>query len=184
MLVYIFLVAFAINSNKNSAVSTKHLDREVKKISKCENPVYQSLSSSLLDIDTLKGCFFEYKNALPIKYAYLGRVHTCRAGGCTLSNTPKSNDESEFFDYYILFDTLAQIISVHVFNYEATHGQEITVKAWLKQFIGYNASKGLSVGKDIDAISGATISVYSITNDIVEKTSILKHYISHSFNNN
>ncbi len=43
-------------------------------------------------------------------------------------------------------------------------------KGWLKQFTGYDGSDTLEVGKNVDAISGATISVYGITLDVQMKT--------------
>ncbi|MCK4920537.1 MAG: FMN-binding protein [Bacteroidales bacterium] len=48
-------------------------------------------------------------------------------------------------------------------NYQATHGQEVTSPGWLKQFVGYDGIKSLVVGREIDAISGATISADAIT---------------------
>ena len=155
------------------------LYREIKKVSHCEKPVSNELSNNrYLNIDPARGKFFEYRNALPVKYAYIGRVNTCRAQGCSLPGTTPENERSEFFDYFILFDSTAQVLSVQVYNYEATHGQEITVKGWLKQFVGYNTSKQLTVGKNVDAISGATISVHSITYDISDKTGMLKQYLN------
>jgi Na+-translocating ferredoxin:NAD+ oxidoreductase RnfG subunit len=65
------------------------------------------------------------------------------------------------------------VVQVKVFNYQATHGQEITAKSWLKQFIGYQGQKELKVNKDIDSISGATISTYAITEDINKRSAIL-----------
>ena len=38
---------------------------------------------------------------------------------------------------------------------------------------GYDGSTELPVDRDIDAISGATISVYAITHDVQQKTEIL-----------
>jgi Na+-translocating ferredoxin:NAD+ oxidoreductase RnfG subunit len=73
-----------------------------------------------------------------------------------------------------LFDKTKSVTSVVVYNYEATHGQEITAKGWLKQFLGYNGSRNLVVGKNIDSISGATISVNAITADIARNTALLK----------
>jgi len=84
----------------------------------------------------------------------------------------------EFFDYLIVFDTNLSVQQVKVYNYQATHGQEVTTKGWLKQFQGYDGSRSLTVGKSIDAISGATVSVYEITNDIQEKTRLLKQIAS------
>jgi len=116
----------------------------------------------------------ETNNEKPQYYLYIGRVNSCRAGGCSSSSgQPIENPEYEYFDYFILFDNAATVRLVKVFNYEATHGQEITARGWLKQFFGYSASKSLQVGKNIDAISGATVSVYAITLDVQDKTRLL-----------
>lgn len=176
----LFVLFFALLTNDEQVdFAPKQLFRDLKKISGCEKPEYIELKSSRnLPLAVSKGKFFEYRNATPIKYAYIGRVNTCRAEGCASPNSADADDRSEFFDYYILFDSSANILSVHIFNYEATHGQEITVRGWLKQFVGFNAKRELVVGKDIDAISGATISVHNINYDIFDKTSMLKRYVN------
>ncbi|MDA3882398.1 MAG: FMN-binding protein [Bacteroidales bacterium] len=124
---------------------------------------------------SFQGKFFliNTNNVSQYKYIYVGRVNSCRAGGCSITHNVANNGNSEYFDYYILFDTNKTVQTVKVFNYQATHGQEVTAKGWLKQFIGYNGSESLQVNKNIDAISGATISVYAITIDIELKTEIL-----------
>ncbi|SDC90801.1 FMN-binding domain-containing protein [Williamwhitmania taraxaci] len=124
---------------------------------------------------TLNGKFFkiETNNVSQYKYIYVGRVNSCRAGGCSITHSVNNIGDSEYFDYYILFDKNKTVRVVTVFNYQATHGQEVTAKGWLKQFIGHNGSEPLKVDKNIDAISGATISVYAITSDIEMKTAIL-----------
>jgi Na+-translocating ferredoxin:NAD+ oxidoreductase RnfG subunit len=85
---------------------------------------------------------------------------------------------SEYFDYFMIFDTIPKIKSVKVFNYAATHGQEVTAKGWLKQFIGYSGDSKLTVGKNVDAISGATVSVAGIVTDIEIKTSLLQSLVN------
>ena len=109
---------------------------------------------------------------LGVKYVYVGRVNTCRAGGCVMP-TNNSEQANEFFDYYILYMTNATILKVKIFNYQSMHGQEVTATSWLKQFKNYDGSHALVVGKNTDAISGATISVDAITSDIEDKTKFL-----------
>jgi Na+-translocating ferredoxin:NAD+ oxidoreductase RnfG subunit len=41
-------------------------------------------------------------------------------------------------------------------------------KGWLKQFIGYDGKEKLEYGKNIDSISGATISANAITYNVQE----------------
>lgn len=117
------------------------------------------------------------KKVSQYQYIYVGRVNSCRTGGCSISNDLQKDGTSEYFDYYILFDKHKTVRAVKVFNYQATHGHEITSKGWLNQFIGYNGSKPLQVNKNIDAISGATISVYAITIDVEMKTEVLNNFL-------
>ncbi|PRY96367.1 FMN-binding protein [Marinilabilia salmonicolor] len=122
---------------------------------------------------TSMGKFFEISPAGDqYKYVYAGRVNSCRAGGC--STQAKSAGNSEYFDYFILFDADKSVQVVKVFNYQATHGYEITSRGWLKQFAGHDGSESLQVNKNIDAISGATISVQAITEDVQRQTALLQ----------
>jgi len=126
------------------------------------------------------GKYFKYtgqNSSNPVQYLYTGRVNACRSGGCGITSENDKALDFEYFDYFILFDSTVHILMVKIFNYQATHGQEITSKSWLKQFKGYQGKRGLQVGKQIDAISGATISVYGITNDIQLKTQSLYDWL-------
>lgn len=125
--------------------------------------------------ENFAGKFFEvYSDKDKLNFLYIGRVNSCRATGCQVERNILETESFEFFDYFILFDSLKNIISVKVYNYEASYGQEICSKAWLKQFVGYDGCYELRVGRNIDAISGASISSFNITTDIQEKTKILK----------
>nr|WP_321355828.1 FMN-binding protein [uncultured Draconibacterium sp.] len=126
--------------------------------------------------DEINGKYFliNENNDNAYRYIYIGRVNSCRAGGCSAGHESPVTLDSEYFDYYILFDKHKTVQVVKVFNYQATHGYEITAKGWLKQFIGFDGSDSLRVDKNIDAISGATISVYAITADVENKTALLK----------
>ncbi len=108
-----------------------------------------------------------------VKYIFVGRVNSCRTGGCDEALSEESM-ESEYFDYFIFFDNNKSVKLVEVFNYQATHGYEVTAKGWLKQFVGFSGNDSLIVNKNIDGISGATISVHALTLDVQEKTRILK----------
>lgn len=142
----------------------------VSQIKECALPESTDLQQ------TYHGKFFQIatNNASHYKYIYVGRVNSCRAGGCSITHNVANKGSSEYFDYYILFDNNKTVKTVKIFNYQASHGQEVTAKGWLKQFIGHNSSETLQVDKNIDAISGATISVYAITTDISIKTVLLQ----------
>lgn len=110
-------------------------------------------------------------------YVYVGRVFSCRAGGCTEDGEEQftSLDEDfEYFDYYIVLGTDLNVLKVKVYNYQATYGQQICSSGWLKQFVGYRGQEKLDYGKDIDAISGATISANAITYGVQETVRYIK----------
>lgn len=68
------------------------------------------------------------------------------------------------FDYLLIFDSDLEITEAKVLAYRESHGREITTKRWLQQFVGKSPdSSKMKLGKDIDAISGATISARSMT---------------------
>jgi hypothetical protein len=125
----------------------------------------------------LLGRFFKVDENIDgdYSYVYVGRVNTCRAGGCDGERNYSSDlqETSEYFDYFILYDKKKSVRVVKIFNYQATHGQEITSRGWLSQFRGHRKKDRLIVDKTIDSISGATISVYAITDDIYNKTILL-----------
>jgi len=95
--------------------------------------------------------FFEIKkDAALLGYAYV-------------SKAPSKTDE---FDYLVLFDADLVIITSKVLVYREDYGGEIGSKRWLKQFDGKKSSDELIYGDNIMAISGATISVKSMTNAV------------------
>ncbi|MBS3776736.1 MAG: FMN-binding protein [Bacteroidales bacterium] len=114
------------------------------------------------------------ENVSQVKYIYVGRVNSCRAGGCSSPGMGSSAGKSEYFDYFILFNVEKEVELVRVFNYQATHGYEVTARGWLRQFEGYDGSKNLEVNKNIDGITGATISVEAITRDVEKVNDILR----------
>jgi hypothetical protein len=146
-----------------------------------ESCTENDISINEIDLSDTKfveeGKFYHVVNTTSNKlmnHLYIGRINSCRAGGCSIDRPLDPGETSEYFDYYILFDKDCKIKQVRVYNYQASHGQEVTAKNWLKQFIGFDDTSSLKVGKNIDAISGATISVYAITNDIKDKTMLMK----------
>ena len=81
------------------------------------------------------------------------------------------------FEYYIIFDTKGEILKVEVLNYNENYGAEICNKRWLKQFHQINTSSFLEYNTTIDGISGATLSVQSISSHIWNVTEKLKNYL-------
>lgn len=114
----------------------------------------------------------------PAGYLHFGSVNTCRTGGCSGPGEPAKGDfSSEYFDYLIIYDTGLSVETVQVFNYQASYGHEIAARGWLNQFSGFKGEISLEPGKNIDVISGATVSVHAITEDVEWKTKLLQQMI-------
>jgi hypothetical protein len=183
--ILIFVIFYGVNLLKAQSeinFKPKQLLKELASLDG-QNQLLLSEIENLQINQVNNGKFFKIEDHVsPNKngFVYIGRVNSCRSGGCS-ANTDKISDQtSEYFDYFILFDAGCIVRLVKVYNYQATHGQEISSTAWLKQFIGYGSENSLNIGKNIDAISGATISVTAITYDIQDKTRLLRQIVQES----
>jgi Na+-translocating ferredoxin:NAD+ oxidoreductase RnfG subunit len=78
--------------------------------------------------------------------------------------------------FLVLFDENQEVIHSSIIKYREGYGGEISGKNWLNQFLGMRNDSLLKFGKDIDGITGATISVKSFTKGI-SKLSLLLPYI-------
>jgi len=81
------------------------------------------------------------------------------------------------FDYLVLFNDKLQITSSKVLIYREEYGGEIGSTRWLKQFLGLSGNDRVKMGDNIDVISGATISVRSMTramDDVLQTIGLLQ----------
>lgn len=65
--------------------------------------------------------------------------------------------------FLVIFNKKGEIISSDIIKYREPIGGAVSNKKWNGQFSGKNSNSGYSVGKDISTISGATISVHSVS---------------------
>ena len=95
--------------------------------------------------------FFKIKNNEKLLgYYYLGQAY----------------GKADYFDFIVIFDSNLLVSKVKVLVYREDHGGEVASKRWLKQFSGKSKTDNLQYQKDIAAISGATISAKSMTNEV------------------
>lgn len=74
--------------------------------------------------------------------------------------------------FLVIFNLDGSIYNSTIVKYREEHGGAVSGENWLSQFEGKNRNFSFEVGEDIQAISGATISVNSVTRGI-KKLSIL-----------
>ncbi len=68
--------------------------------------------------------------------------------------------------FLVIFDNEGKVLSSEIIKYREAYGGQVGNENWNEQFIGKNAESPFKVGKDIDGISGATISVNSVSKGI------------------
>lgn len=82
----------------------------------------------------------------------------------------KAPSKTAQFDYLVITDKDLSIIRSRVITYREEYGGAIGSYRWLRQFIGKSHDSDFN---DIAAISGATISVQSMTKAVVESLKTL-----------
>lgn len=74
--------------------------------------------------------------------------------------------KAEAISYALALDNDGKIIALDVLEYRETHGAEIRLPAWRKQFVGKTAQDSLRLDGDIRNISGATLSCRHLTDGV------------------
>ena len=155
---------------KDINYESRSIKRVIKKAFKIKEYVLEDINISLSH-----GKVFKVNSKGEEKgFVYVGRVMSCSSKGCDLGDGEVKDASSEYFDYVMAIDNNHKVLRVKIFNYNATHGHAVCARWWLKQFNGYDGSKDLEVGKNIDAVSGATKSSNALTKNIQK---IIKNYI-------
>ena len=83
--------------------------------------------------------------------------------------------------FLVILNNEGNILASEVIKYREAYGSEVGNKNWLAQFTHFSDTTDFKVGKNIDGISGATISVNSLTKGI-QKISILFPLIKDKLN--
>lgn len=173
LLTTVFLLVMCLTALNDMDFYPPSLKKELQQSDSATTSLQELKLSETAASQLPMGKFYGISGTASTQFVYIGRVNACRAGGCDDPTIEASEFESEYFDYFILYDSAYTVQEVKVYNYQASHGQEITSKNWLKQFKNYKASQKLTAGKNIDGISGATISVDVLLYDIEQKTNLL-----------
>lgn len=72
----------------------------------------------------------------------------------------------ELITYAVAIGTDGAVRDVEVLSYRESHGHEIRLPAWRRQFVGKTSASALRVGDDIANISGATLSCNHVTDGV------------------
>lgn len=160
----ILAISLALAPHGIDKSTNKKMKKEISKVYKTEDFTLESLKTDKLK--DINGDLFIIHYQEKVAYCYLGKVFTSRSQA-------DNNEDSEFFQYLILYNKEKTIEKVKILRYEAAYGREITSRSWLRQFKGYSGKEKLRIGKEIDGMSGATLSSEGITKDIKQITQLL-----------
>ena len=72
----------------------------------------------------------------------------------------------ELITYAVGIDPAGRVLGVEILSYRESHGGEVRLPAWRKQFVGKTSAAPLKTGEDIAIISGATLSCSHITDGV------------------
>lgn len=82
------------------------------------------------------------------------------------------------FSFVAVFDQSGSVYAVRVVKYREQYGGGIQDKRFLRQFEGKNHGSTFVMGKDIDGVSGATISSHSIARGVEKLAHLAFHILS------
>ena len=83
--------------------------------------------------------------------------------------------------FLVILNNEGNILASEVIKYREAYGSEVGNKNWLAQFTYFSDTTDFKVGKNIDGISGATISVNSLSKGI-QKMAVLFSFIKDKLN--
>ena len=134
-------VAFGVNVSKKA-------DKEIKKTFDVEQTtLVQTLAQDVPGIDQER-LYTVFNEGVLLGYAYLG----------------EASSQTDTYEYLVIFDANFTVKKAKVLVYREDYGSEIGSKRWLKQFLNKTPKDRFAYRQNIAAISGATISVKSMTN--------------------
>ena len=83
--------------------------------------------------------------------------------------------KAEAITYALALDAHGAVTRLEVLEYRETHGGEIRLPAWRKQFVGKTAADPVRLDADIHNISGATLSCRHVTDGVRRLLSLHAH---------
>jgi len=74
--------------------------------------------------------------------------------------------KSESINYSLALDARGAVTALEVLEYRESHGSEVRLAPWRKQFVGKTARDPIALNEDIKNISGATLSCRHLTEGV------------------
>jgi Na+-translocating ferredoxin:NAD+ oxidoreductase RnfG subunit len=103
------------------------------------------------------------------------QVRVAQRGGAALGYVVADEviGKFELIGYAVGIGVDGAVKQVEILSYRESHGHEIRLPAWRKQFVGKTVGSPLHVGEDIANISGATLSCTHVTDGVKRIVAVL-----------
>jgi hypothetical protein len=119
--------------------------------------------------------FYElYKLDSLIGYMSFNRANSCRVGGCVAFDSLNKGSNFDPFYFATIYKVDMSIRKMKILEYYSDYGYEVSSKKWLRQFIGKSSCEK-NLDDKIDGISGATISVKSLIQEVEGNCDVLEN---------
>tara|TARA_B100001964_G_scaffold186879_1_gene207676 strand:- start:33 stop:551 length:519 start_codon:yes stop_codon:yes gene_type:complete len=132
------------------------------------------IQTSIVELFVSDSCNFEKFKGVEEDFYTIKEAHIV-LGYFVVAKAPSKFHQ---FDYYIVFDAKTEILKIEVLNYRENYGAEICNKNWLKQFIGLPTENYAKDNRMIDGISGATLSVNNLKQEVFRLSKLLKIHLA------
>ncbi len=87
--------------------------------------------------------------------------------------------KSELITYSVALDAHGKVASVEILDYRESHGGEIRLPAWRRQFVGKTAQDPVRLNRDIRNISGATLSCRHVSEGVQRLLQVYSRVLAH-----
>lgn len=162
----VFLAFLLFNNIPSSKKIDKLINEEIKNVFQLE--IFQKENIEVSE---------ELKSMLPKNFD-VSNFNKVRNGDANIGfyYVGKAFGKVDYFDFIVIFDNDLIVEKIKILVYREDHGGEIRSKRWLKQFIGKTFENELIYSKNVVGISGATLSVKSMTfaiNNVLKSVGVL-----------
>ena len=117
-----------------------------------------------LSVEQAQQAFFAGASFTPVERPGRERIWRVSSGGWFFVDQVLG--KHELITYALALDAAGAVISVEVLEYRESHGGEIRMPAWRKQFVGKTSADAGALGGEIKNISGATLSCRHLTEGV------------------
>ena len=163
--IFVLFGAFAISTNNLVAQHNLQTKRYLKSLDKAIEKNFQNHSELIHNKSQLKNA--------PKRMILLEIKNTTTGNIVGWAGLAQAKGRQDYFDFLVLYDSQLELKHLEILQYRSSHGYQINSGRWLEHFTGLAAQDTIIKGRQVDGISGATMSVDGLIEKINEMGSFM-----------